>query len=355
MKSFTIIILFFILPALSGHTQLYQVCPEPADLSLSWEENNQQSYTLYFDWSHPDTLHWMRYHDGSFEGAMCSNEGGAGLSQLFFPESYPCYVGGAAYFNTNNVYYWAEEQVYVVNASGTEILAGPISFSNSGPNEWVRLSFTEIEIMEGNFMINTINPVAHGPFIGMDEDHPSQSLYFGYPGAYSPLHAFGFEAVGSHEARIRYPGGCSRYFPAGYNLYHETEGRVNPDLIPGTWFTLTDFNPLLGLNCFYVEAVYDTCVSLPSNSVCLDVNTQTPVLTKAAPAIVFPNPARDHIFVRGTDPVKQVKIYDTRGNLILHLDNPGNDPLSVSSLPRGLYICHICFEKKIAMHKIILQ
>jgi len=67
--------------------------------------------------------------------------------------------------------------------------------------------------------------------------------------------------------------------------------------------------------------------------------------------VLSPNPVEDHLFIAGK--VKQVKVYDIRGQEMMLVDNPGSS-ISVETLKQGLHVALIIKENgKIERQKFI--
>ncbi len=157
-------------------------------------------------WSAPGTSvqEWLFYHDGSFENALASTSGGAGIAQYFNAPQYPCVVKSIRYFNDDYLQYQQENQIYILNADGSAILSGPYLVSNAGPDEWVEVVVDDVNVAEGGFMVATFNSLADGPFVGIDDSFYDGTLYFGSVGDFTELSVYGYFYVGSHEALVEY-------------------------------------------------------------------------------------------------------------------------------------------------------
>ncbi|GGM86205.1 hypothetical protein GCM10010967_18040 [Dyadobacter beijingensis] len=71
---------------------------------------------------------------------------------------------------------------------------------------------------------------------------------------------------------------------------------------------------------------------------------------------VFPNPARDRIFVRGSRPVSEVSIFDLNGRRIMSASGAGGRGIDVNAIPAGIYMVNIKDDKgKTTSRKIIIN
>jgi hypothetical protein len=69
---------------------------------------------------------------------------------------------------------------------------------------------------------------------------------------------------------------------------------------------------------------------------------------------IFPNPAKEELFIKSDLPVKNVKIYTLSGDLLISKDN-FNEKISVSALPHGVYLLKVHTDKGVAVSKIVKE
>jgi hypothetical protein len=71
--------------------------------------------------------------------------------------------------------------------------------------------------------------------------------------------------------------------------------------------------------------------------------------------IIYPNPVRERLFIKGMDliGIKNIKILAVSGNVLLITDNYIQEGINVSSLADGIYIVAISTEKGILYRKFI--
>jgi len=72
------------------------------------------------------------------------------------------------------------------------------------------------------------------------------------------------------------------------------------------------------------------------------------------PAILYPNPARDEIQIRSTDPITVIEILNVQGQLELWLDPKQH--MMINELPAGIYYARIYFENssKVEVEKLLV-
>lgn len=63
------------------------------------------------------------------------------------------------------------------------------------------------------------------------------------------------------------------------------------------------------------------------------------------PAIIYPNPVKDIMNIKSTDPITVIEILNIHGELE-QIMNPREEQLDVSNLPVGIYYVRIYFENK---------
>lgn len=73
-------------------------------------------------------------------------------------------------------------------------------------------------------------------------------------------------------------------------------------------------------------------------------------------AAVYPNPARDRIFVRNSKSIRQVSVVDMNGRSIISVDRNYEHGIDVNSLPAGIYLVNVQDDKgKTTSRKIIIN
>ncbi|MDR0872277.1 MAG: T9SS type A sorting domain-containing protein [Prevotellaceae bacterium] len=69
---------------------------------------------------------------------------------------------------------------------------------------------------------------------------------------------------------------------------------------------------------------------------------------------IFPNPAKDEIFIESDLSIQKVEICSLTGSLLL-LENNFNGKISVSSLPQGVYLLKVYTDKGLEISKIVKE
>ena len=108
--------------------------------------------------------------------SFASENGGAGIAQLFTLSSYPVALNEIRFltFETG----WSQPMtVYVLSADGSTILGGPYATTGAN-NDWVNIT-TSVNINQSSFMIATYNDNPGGPYVGADDSFFNETLYFG--------------------------------------------------------------------------------------------------------------------------------------------------------------------------------
>ena len=164
----------------------------------------------YLSWSYPSAeppAEWYYAHDGTFENAYGSFGGGEGLGQLFIPTGYPATIQSVRFHVSSDGSYTQDIEVNVFADDGTTLLAGP--YTVGGDSGWVEVDIDDVVIESGGFLVGTYNVLTGGPYISVDSDNSSASLFFGNAtsGWNEMGSSYGIFAEGSHEALISAPGG----------------------------------------------------------------------------------------------------------------------------------------------------
>mgnify|MGYP001232991240 FL=1 len=182
------------------------ILPNPICLTSEAGDNNVQ-----MSWLAPNSDpcgDWIYYHDGEFEDAYVSNNGGAGPATLFIPSSYPATIMSVRFHITDaDVAQGIELNVYSVdqNALGPSLISGPYAVS-AVADGWIEIDIDDASINSGGFLVATYNTSANGPYFSVDINNYNGSLYFGNAEGFVEMGGYGIYNVGSHEAFISESG-----------------------------------------------------------------------------------------------------------------------------------------------------
>jgi len=69
---------------------------------------------------------------------------------------------------------------------------------------------------------------------------------------------------------------------------------------------------------------------------------------------IYPNPAKDEIFIKSDSPIKKVEIYSLTSALLLS-DNDFNGKITVSTLLKGIYLVKVYTDKCLTISKIVKE
>ena len=161
-------------------------------------------------WGYPSAeppAEWYYAHNGTFENAYGSFGGGQGLAQLFMPTGYPATIQSVRFHVSDGGSYTQDIEVNVFADDGTTLLSGP--YTVGGDSGWVEVDIDDAVIESGGFLVGTYNVLTGGPYISVDTDNSSASLFFGdaTSGWNEMGSTYGIFAEGSHEALISAPAG----------------------------------------------------------------------------------------------------------------------------------------------------
>ncbi|SUZ92683.1 uncharacterized protein METZ01_LOCUS45537, partial [marine metagenome] len=174
----------------------------------------------YLSWSYPSNeppAEWYFAHDGTFENAYGSFGGGSGTAQLFMPTGYPATIQSVRFHVDDGGSFTQDVEVNVFADDGTTLLAGP--YIVGGDSGWVEVDVDDAVIEAGGFLVSTYNVSTGGPYISVDSDNSSSSLFFGNAtdGWNEMGSSYGIFAEGSHEALISAPGARATWVNNTYN------------------------------------------------------------------------------------------------------------------------------------------
>jgi len=69
---------------------------------------------------------------------------------------------------------------------------------------------------------------------------------------------------------------------------------------------------------------------------------------------IFPNPAKDKIFIQSELQIRKVEVYSLTGALLMS-DNNFNGEISVSALPKGIYLLRVYTDNGVTVSKIVKE
>ena len=139
--------------------------------------------------------------------------------------------------------------------------------------------------------------------------------------------------------------------------------------------TITSQNPTpptTSYNCFYGINKTTCTVNVPQGSKCaykeanfwkefININDGTNSSCSngidnavANQLQIYPNPAKDEIFIKTEIPIEKVEIYSLAGALLLS-ENNFAEKITVSTLPHGIYLLKVYTDKGVAVSKVVKE
>ncbi|MDZ7742106.1 MAG: T9SS type A sorting domain-containing protein [Bacteroidota bacterium] len=356
------------------NVHIYQLCEEPSNLTSEKVYETQDMGVVELNWTAPGAQvgYWISYNDGTFENAIASTEGGAGLAQMFTPEEYPMTITEVRYFNSSFDQYMQECEIWILAGDGETVLGGPYYVEDGPADDWVTVDVDDITIESGTFMVATFNVMAGGPYVGMDDSFYDGSLYFGAVGDFTEMGEFGYFFVGSHEVYVEVEigdnvvvnsvltapksstsnqisdislSGTSGAAPrpasrelTGYNIWR------NDELIEPNWpdITYNDTLYLDGEYCYYVSAVYDQCESdtlgVKCESFYLGIGDVTSGILE-----IYPNPTRDNVTIESPIAIERITVMNYLGQVVYDATEVEETTvkLDVSTYESGIYFIKV--------------
>lgn len=67
---------------------------------------------------------------------------------------------------------------------------------------------------------------------------------------------------------------------------------------------------------------------------------------------IFPNPAKDEIFIKSELSIEKVEIYSFTGNLMIS-ENDFHEKVSISTFPKGIYLLRVYTDKELVIGKVV--
>jgi type IX secretion system substrate protein len=356
------------------NVHIYQLCAEPTNLLSDKVFETMDEGVVELNWTPPGATHdeWISYNDGSFENAIASTTGGAGLAQVFTPTQYPVTLTEVRYFNSSYEQYMLQCEIYVLTGDGATVLAGPYYVSDGPADDWVTVDVDDVTLESGTFMVSTFNVAAGGPYVGMDDSFYDGSLFFGSIGAFDEMGTFGYYYVGSHEAHVEYAvgdnvvvnsvltapqasnsnpisnvklSGTSASAPApasreltGYNIWR------NDELIEANWPETQYFDTVYESMeyCYYVSALYDQCESDTLGYVCESFFDGIGDNVTGALEI-YPNPTSDRLTIVSPIAIERITVMNYVGQVVYDATVADETmlELSVANYESGVYFIKV--------------
>ncbi len=363
-------------------------CTAPDEIFSDILTVNEEYAIIELEWNYwfPGWYWWMSYNDGSFENAIASIDGNAGLAQMFTPSETPSTLHGIRYFNSSYEQYQQKEEIYVLSGDGESILAGPFTIENGPQDDWVTIYTAPININEESFMIATFNAGPGGPYIGVDDSYYNGSLYFGSIGEFVELGEYGYSYVGSHEAYVSYSktNEEKRYYEvlktgsrqhnqqgsefansqsfSGSRSYLGTNLWRNGELILENHFNNNYKDTIYeaGEYCYYVSGIYSSCESDTTGLACETFYVGLGKEKSIDEIIVYPNPVANSLHIHANNSsMKKIEILNISGERLILLDkiNSQHVMMNTLELTNGVYFLRIQrnSEKGLLKKLIILR
>ena len=369
---------------------VYRLCAAPQELTV--EAVYYPNYTeVILNWltSGIGNDQWLYYNDKSFENAISSINTGEGLAQLFTPTYYPSTITKVKFFVGDHLNYTGDVEVYILSGDGTSVLSGPYTVHASEPDSWVVVDVDNITIEEGNFIVATFNSSAEGPFIGVDDSKFDSTLYFGSIGNFTQLGEFGYRFVGSHEVYVEQFAGdnivqnstnlkprsihkkpeinlSNKYSDGsddrevkdflGFNIFRNSE-KIEE------LYTETEYHDTLtqaGEYTYFIEAIYDQCMSDSSNNVTIILYTNIENIETSDQIKIYPNPTNDHLIIElNTVPAEnlKVKIFDINGHVVESMilnSSTVKNTINLSNLNSGVYFINVSSKEFQRTEKLLI-
>lgn len=243
--------------------------------------------------------------------------------------------------------------------SPIDVLEGYNVFSSYEQGEYELLAFTEeTSFLVENGAIAGLNSYYVTAVYEEEESEPSDQLFilFDTP---EPDALLGEPQENKVDLEWSLPDSESGPMATllGYNVYHKYE---NED------FAILEFTETInftheeldnGTHHYYVTAVYEGGESNPSNEIEVTIMVATSLNEIHFGSFnLYPNPARDHVFINGIEDIKNIRIFNQAGQALKLIDVTGiNRKIDISDLSTGLYIITIETSDGMISKRFIVQ
>ena len=381
---------------------IYRVCEAPTDLTAEIEEYIDYAEVL-LNWQlgDPPIEEWIQYDDGANAQAIGLSGGGAFEVSAYWPAS-----SMAQYVGTN----LTEVEVYINDATTTAMvkiygagtptepgaLLAEKNFDGTA-SSWITVvldspvAITGEDIWIGYYGDAPSPPeffagcdagpavAGFGDMLSMDGiTFESMSIAYGLDYNWN-IHGFLTNADGEvvtlkpvEATPVTYTVGAPAVTAmnaapnvAPYNhrdfvsfsIYRDYNGG-GFEVIEEGWvdYTYTDTVYAGGDYTYHVTAVYDQCVSLPSNEAWVPCYVGVEELTLEESIEVYPNPAVDFVNVISTIDINTITVLDYLGQLVYEMKvvEDNNIKLNTASYESGVYFIKVYTEEGIAVKRVTI-
>ena len=289
----------------------------------------------YLSWSYPSNeppAEWYFAHDGTFENAYGSFGGGSGTAQLFMPTGYPATIQSVRFHVDDGGSFTQDVEVNVFADDGTTLLAGP--YIVGGDSGWVEVDVDDAVIEAGGFIVSTYNVLTGGPYISVDSDNSSSSLFFGNAtdGWNEMGSSYGIFAEGSHEAFISAPGARATWVNNTYNNMGDNLPLPGASIINADGITVDPIATSNSGNNSLTNIEYPPAIEMVARYA---ENYNTTIYTRHPNDI--PNNDSSRELIPGCGDLTNFSIYLSNGTLVANVDT---NSFVHDSLTNGTEYCY---------------
>jgi hypothetical protein len=289
----------------------------------------------YLSWSYPSNeppAEWYFAHDGTFENAYGSFDGGSGTAQLFMPTGYPATIQSVRFHVDDGGSFTQDVEVNVFADDGITLLAGP--YIVGGDSGWVEVDVDDAVIEAGGFIVSTYNVSTGGPYISIDSDNSSSSLFFGNAtdGWNEMGSSYGIFAEGSHEAFISAPGARATWVNNTYNNMGDNLPLPGASIINADGITVDPIATSNSGNNSLTNIEYPPAIEMVARYA---ENYNTTIYTRHPNDI--PNNDSSRELIPGCGDLTNFSIYLSNGTLVANVDT---NSFVHDSLTNGTEYCY---------------
>jgi type IX secretion system substrate protein len=356
--------------------QLEIICPAIVSQRVNTIEANQDFTVVELFWYYEEFPpgYWYGLTDGTYENAISSTNGGAGLAQKFnIQTGYGFYIGAIRYFNSSYGNYWQPCDVYILNKAGDQIIGGPYRNENGPPDNFAQIAFAPVFLESGEFMIATFNTDPQGPNVGIDDSNYDATLYFGNIGSFDEMGQFGYYYTGSQEVYLQNEGKAQGIYKAASNVAstsnidqfspsikcRATKTKSRQNYVSSIWrngeiikdSVLTNYT----IDTIWEAGEYTYAIS-PNYSNCqldttymgtISVYTDLKENIVVPNIKVYPNPAKELITIESSSALLQITVLDIRGKVKSRIETQGEESIQIntSDFENGIYFIKIKTEE----------
>lgn len=119
-------------------------------------------------------------------------------------------------------------------------------------------------------------------------------------------------------------------------------------LLAPVTYDITDLNPNKGINYYRLKEIDNDGKYFYSNIIRVDLNKKYTV-------VINPNPAKNKIFISGSENFKEVQLINNTGAIVKRWNKNITSFFNIENIPSGMYFVKLISDDEVQTHKLIIE